>query len=221
MAAKSTSHKLPKRKLSECDAVLGTNSLDDKTYAYDSGATTTVMFTNSAVFTNSNTANCAVTSCTLKASDCTADMPAAISSYITVDGSDYSIKISQTSSAGYALTAFCISCTNGAQTETKTINVKQTKDCSTSTLTDVASDVSIDYGASSSLLALSGYAAASNFFTYADTTDCGALTCELKAAGCSSSWSDTSDVSMDASTYAVSVKQNEAAGQVKTLCVKC
>jgi hypothetical protein len=71
------------------------------------------------------------------------------------------------------------------------------------------------------MLALTAYASAANFFTYTDTTDCGALTCELKAAGCSSAWSDTSDVVMDGSTYAVSVKQNVAAGQVKTLCVKC
>ena len=71
------------------------------------------------------------------------------------------------------------------------------------------------------MLALGAYAGASNFFTYTDAADCGALTCELKATGCSNAWSDTSNVVMDASTYAVSVKQNVDAGQVKTLCVKC
>ena len=94
-------------------------------------------------------------------------------------------------------------------------------DCSTSTLTDTTSDVSVAYGASSSMLALGAYAGASNFFNYTDTTDCGALTCELKATGCSDAWTDTTSVVMDASTYAVSVKQNVDAGQVKTLCVKC
>jgi hypothetical protein len=71
------------------------------------------------------------------------------------------------------------------------------------------------------MLALTSYAGVSNFFSYSDTADCGALTCELKATGCSDAWSDTSYVSMDASTYAVSVKQNIEAGYVKTLCVKC
>jgi len=206
--------------LSACSAVLTAETLADKTYAYDSGATTTTMFTNAEVFANTESSDCAVSSCALYASDCAAALPGALSPYITISGA-YAIMISQTSSAGYALTEFCISCTNGDQTVTKTINVKQTKDCSTSTLTDVVSDVSIDYGSSSSMLALSSYAAASNFFTYADATDCGALTCELKATGCSNAWADTTDVSMDGSTYAVSAKQNVAAGQVKTLCVKC
>jgi hypothetical protein len=195
--------------------------LADKTYAYDSAATTTVMYTNAEVFTNSDTANCAVSSCTLYAEDCSASVPAAISSYVSVDGSDYSIKVTQTATAGYALTTFCISCTNGAQTLTKTLKVKQTKDCTTSTLTDATSNVSNNYASSGTMLALASYAGASDFFTYADTADCGALTCELKAAGCSGAWSDTSDVAMDSSSYAVSVKQNTDAGYVKTLCVKC
>jgi hypothetical protein len=179
------------------------------------------MFTNTEVFTNSDTANCAVTSCTLFADDCSASLPAAISPYVSLDGSDHSIKVSQTASAGYTLTTFCISCTNGVQTETKTLKVKQTKDCSTSTLTDVTSNVSVNYGSSASLLALGSYATASNFFTYADTAVCGALTCELKAAGCSDAWADTDHVTMDSGTYAVSVKQNTDVGYVKTLCVKC
>ena len=92
------------------------------------------------------------------------------------------------------------------------MKVKQTKDCSTSTMTSVVNNVSVNYGSSSSLLALTAYATPSNFFTYSDTADCGALTCELKATGCTNAWSDTSDVSMDSSTYAVSVKQNVEAG---------
>ena len=169
------------------------------------------MFTNSAIFTNSETSDCPVSTCTLKADDCTAALGTPLSTYITVDSSDYSVKISQTSSAGYALTTFCLSCGNGAQTVTKTINVKQTKDCSTSTMTDAVSNVSIDYGSSSSMLALTGYATAANFFSgYADATDCGALTCELKAVGCTNAWTDTTDVSI--SSNAVSVKQNVAAG---------
>jgi hypothetical protein len=190
------------------------------TYAYDSGATTTTMFTNTEVFANTEPSNCAMTSCTLYDSDCSTALPGTLSPYITLSGGN-AIMISQTSTAGYALTLFCISCTNGAQTVEKTISAKQTKDCSTSTLTDVVSDVSIDYGSSSSMLALSGYADASNFFTYTDAADCGALTCELKATGCSDAWADTTDVDMDASTYAVSAKQNVGAGQVKTMCVKC
>jgi hypothetical protein len=179
------------------------------------------MHTNTAVFANSDTANCAVNSCTLFADDCSASLPVAISSYVSLDGSDYSIKVSQAASAGYALTTFCISCTNGVQTLTKTLKVKQTKDCSTSTLTDVTSNVSVDFGSSTSMLALGSYATASNFFTYADTDDCGALTCELKAAGCTDAWADTDHVTMDSSTYAVSVKQDTDGGYVKTLCVKC
>jgi hypothetical protein len=71
------------------------------------------------------------------------------------------------------------------------------------------------------MLALGSYAGVSKFFTYADTNDCGALTCELKAAGCSDAWADTDHVTMDSVTYAVSVKQDTDDGYVKPLCVKC
>jgi hypothetical protein len=89
-------------------------------------------------------------------------------------------------------------------------------------MTDATSDVSVAYGSSGTMLALSGYANAANFFSgYTDATDCGALTCELKQTGCTNAWTDTTNVAMDASSYAVTVKQNVADGQVKTLCVKC
>ena len=97
----------------DCSATLSTSAVADVTYAYDSSATATTMYANSAVFTNSDTANCAVSACTLYASDCAASLPAAISSYVSVDGS-FALKVSQTATAGYALTEFCISCTNGA-----------------------------------------------------------------------------------------------------------
>jgi hypothetical protein len=85
----------------------------------------------------------------------------------------------------------------------------------------VTSNASVNYGSSPSMLALGSYATASNFFNYADTNDCGALTCELKAAGCSDAWADTDHVTMDSVTYAVSVKQDTDDGYVKPLCVKC
>ena len=114
---------ISRRQLTDCSATLTSNSMADKTYAYDSSATSTTMHTNSAIFTNSDDANCAITSCLLKAEDCTAAMPAAISSYVSIDGS-FDVKVTQTATAGYALTTFCVSCTNGAQTATRTMKVK-------------------------------------------------------------------------------------------------
>ena len=81
------------------------------------------MWSNSDIFSNSDTSNCAVSTCTLFAENCVDALPAAISAYVSVDGS-YDVKVSQTATAGYALTTFCVSCGNSAQTITKTMKVK-------------------------------------------------------------------------------------------------
>jgi len=179
------------------------------------------MLAAAAVISNTEPSVCPLTACTLHASNCASALPASLSPYITLDAA-FAIKISQTATVGYAQTTFCMSCTNGQQTRTKTISVTQTHDCATqSTFTDLVSDVVIDYGASSSLRALSSYAEVSDFYTYTDAAVCGALTCELKAVGCSGHWSDTGIVGMNSGTFAVSVKQNSDAGYARSVCLKC
>ena len=67
---------------------------------------------------------------------------------------------------------------------------------------------------------LSSYSKVSDFFTYPDQALCGPLMCELKSVGCSST-STASEVIMDGTTAAVSVKQNVDDGFEVTVCVKC
>ena len=95
----------------------------DKIYAFDSSATSPLMWTNDEMYTNSDDSTCAVSTCTLFAENCVDALPAAISAYISLSA-NYKVRVSQTATAGYALTTFCVSCGNGAQTITNTMKVK-------------------------------------------------------------------------------------------------
>ena len=103
------------------------------------------------------------------------------------------------------------------------IEISQTKQCTASDITSKISNVEIDYGSSSSKKALTSYAEPSDFFTYTRTAVCGALTCELKATGCSNALTSaqSTKISMHGSTYAVSAQQNVDAGYTETVCLKC
>jgi len=93
---------------------LTANSVADKEYAYDTGATTTAVVGFTDVFTNSQTSNCAVTGCTLKQTGCSNALVAPFDSLLSITGSTpWTLKISQTQATGYPSTAVCYSCTNG------------------------------------------------------------------------------------------------------------
>ena len=75
-----------------------------KDYAYDVGATTTVVWTFAEAFANTKRVApggmpwsiCPITSCTVKQSDCTSALVAPFDGLISVDGSTNSLKVSQT-----------------------------------------------------------------------------------------------------------------------------
>ena len=83
---------------------LTANSMASKDYAYDVGATTTVVWTFAEAFANTKRVApggmpwsiCPITACTVKQSDCTAALVAPFDGLISVDGSTNSLKVSQT-----------------------------------------------------------------------------------------------------------------------------
>ena len=77
----------------------------------------------------------------------------------------------------------------------------------------------VAYDASASLVTkASGFA---DFFTNTHITLCGAITaCSLKVAGCGSDYT-AANLVIDATTGAITAKQNVEAGYADTVCIKC
>jgi hypothetical protein len=100
-------------------ATLTAASLTDQVFDYDASATTTTIYSSSAVILNSKTANCPITTCTLKQSNCVDALVAPFDTLLTIEGSSpWALKISQTQANGYPNVVVCYSCTNSAHTVT-------------------------------------------------------------------------------------------------------
>ena len=83
----------------------------NKEYDYDTAATTTIVYDSSTIFTNAKSSLCPLHSCTLTKSDCETALADSFYTLLTIDADDpFSLRISQTWSAGYSNTAFCYSC---------------------------------------------------------------------------------------------------------------
>jgi hypothetical protein len=75
---------------------LTANILLDKEFAYNAEATSTTVYTSSQVFSNSKAIACPIKSCTVKQQDCSSALVAPFDALLSVDSSDYSLKVSQT-----------------------------------------------------------------------------------------------------------------------------
>ena len=80
-------------------------------------------------------------------------------------------------------------------------------------------DQTIEYNADATLLTKAANSAV--FFTNPFEAHCGLInSCSLKLAGCSTDYTDTNLV-IDATTGAITAKQNVDAGYVDTVCISC
>ena len=98
---------------------LSANTMNDKTYDYDTLNTNTVVYDSSSAFSNAKPTKCAITGCALYQSDCVSAIPAPMNTYFSVDtSSPFAIRVSQTKPLGYPLTTFCYKCQNSLQSVT-------------------------------------------------------------------------------------------------------
>jgi hypothetical protein len=119
--------------------------------------------------------------------------------------------VTQNLDAGYTST-LCIKCQNTAGSSVQVNNwvITQNRNCATQLVGSVKgsplADQTFNYADSATLLTkAAGFA---DFFTPLYTTTCGTITtCALKVAGCGSAYSGT-NLAIDASTGAVTAKQN-------------
>jgi hypothetical protein len=106
---------------------LAAKSMTNKEYGYDTAATTTSVYIDSDVFSNSKAVApadkpwsvCPITACTLKQSDCSTALVSPFDSLLSIDANTpWALRISQTQSSGYPNVAVCYSCTNYGHTVT-------------------------------------------------------------------------------------------------------
>tara|TARA_B110001469_G_scaffold107116_1_gene107205 strand:+ start:124 stop:489 length:366 start_codon:yes stop_codon:yes gene_type:complete len=95
-------------------------TLTDQEYGYDAGATTTAVYQDSTIFTNSKaTATaplqaCPILGCQLLQTDCVTALVAPFDTKLTIDAaSPWTMRISQTQVTGYPNVAVCYKCNNG------------------------------------------------------------------------------------------------------------
>jgi len=152
-----------------------------KDYAYDTTATTTIVYAaNADIFANSKSSACPILSCTLTQTDCSSALVAPFNSLLSIDAADpWNLRISQTQGSGYPDVAVCYSCTNYKHTMTNQITIRQHINCAialnsntTSLLKSYFDPVSgsvnyaaIPYAASPSTKALTEYAAGTSIFS--------------------------------------------------------
>jgi hypothetical protein len=75
---------------------LGTESVPNQVYPYDASATNTLMLSNDDIFSNTETAKCPISTCTLTQSDCTTALVAPFNSLLSIEASTpWNIKVSQ------------------------------------------------------------------------------------------------------------------------------
>ena len=102
-------------------------------------------------------------------------------------------------------------------------NIQQTRNCATAMTGEIQgtplANQNVAYDASSSLVTkASGFA---DFFTNTHTALCGVITaCSLKLSGCSTDYT-AGNLVIDATTGAITAKQNVDAGYADTVCIKC
>jgi hypothetical protein len=111
-------------------ATLTAASLTDQVFAYDASATTTTIYSSSAVILNSKSSDCPITSCTLKQSNCADALVAPFDTLLTIGATTpWALKISQTQANGYPNVVVCYSCTNFAHTITNQVTIRQKINC--------------------------------------------------------------------------------------------
>ena len=172
----------------------------------------------SSYFSNAYSADCgAVTTCTLFDSDCTT----AHSTRAKIVSN--ALSVTQNVEAGYSVT-LCVKCENSVASSVQINNwvLTQNRNCATQLVGSINGsplvDQTVAYVNSATLVSKSaGFA---DFFTPLYTATCGTITaCEIKASGCSGSYS-AGNLAID-SAGVVTAKQNIDAGYEDTVCISC
>jgi hypothetical protein len=164
-------------------------------------------------FSNTDTTNCPITSCTLYESGCST----ALSSPVSIGGSspwDVTALLNQMN--GYSQ-SMCVSCTNGAQTIQKDNWSVNLIDCENAISNPASAPTasSLTYDAATSSVVIypisTTWTSWDSFFSNSDTTNCAITSCSLYESDCSTALS--SPVSVGASSpWDVAASKNILAG---------
>ena len=181
------------------------NTIASKIYNYDTAATTTIVYDSAAVFSNSLSALCPLSSCSVTQSDCSTALVAPFDGLISIDAADpWALRVTQTQGIGYPDVSVCYSCKNkdavsqiDVQTMTNQVIFMQHINCaigldnnSTSLITDfnnppLTHAAAYPFVASPEYSVLAPYTDSTKMFTNLNSAHCGGFTtCYPLPMGC-------------------------------------